>query len=93
VIKGGVSDGTMGQELPSATMPQIFMPSIVTTLILVKYLNIKRDTLQDDWSQATSDTSGNVSVGYGPIIANGHCKRHGEQRDFVGQMEGKWLNV
>lgn len=91
--KACISNGTMGQELPSSTVPQTFMPSIVTTLILIKNLRIKWDTLQDDWSQATSDTSGNVSVGYGPFAASGHYKHHDERRDFVGQMDGEWLNV
>src|SRR5262249_39883829 len=55
--KGCISNGTMGQELPSNTVPQTFLPSIVTSLILIKNLRIKWDNGQTDWDEHTKSDS------------------------------------
>lgn len=91
--KGCISTGQMGQELPDPHVPQTFLPSVVTSLILIKNLRIKWDTAQTDWSTHMSSTEANVSVGWGPFAVNGNYKHHDQQRDFVGQWDGEYLTV
>lgn len=91
--KGCISNGTMGQELPSGSVPQTFMPSIVTSLILIKDLRIKWENGQQDWDSHSETNSASVSVGYGPFAVNGSYSHHDEQRNFVGQWDGEWLSV
>jgi hypothetical protein len=83
----------MGQELPSSTVPQTFMPSIITSLILIKNLRIKWDNSQSDWDSHAETNSASVSVGYGPFAVNGHYNHHDEQRNFSCQFDGEYLTV
>lgn len=91
--KGCISTGQMGQELPSSSVPQTFLPSVVTSLILIKNLKIKWDTAQTDYDQHMSNTTSSVSVGWGPFAVNGNYSHHDEQRNFTGQWDGEFLNV
>jgi hypothetical protein len=91
--KACISNGTMGQELPSSTVPQTFMPSIITSLILIKNLRIKWDNSQSDWDSHAETNSASVSVGYGPFAVNGHYNHHDEQRNFSCQFDGEYLTV
>lgn len=91
--KGCISNGQMAQELPSSSIPQTFLPSIVTSLILIKDLRIKWDTSQQFYDQHSSDDSAHVSVGYGPFAVNGNYSHHDAQRNFSMQMDGEYLYV
>lgn len=89
--KNCISQGTMAQELPQDTIE--FLPSIVTSMILIKDLAIKWDTMASDWSQMSSDTSGSASIGWGPFAVHGSYTHHDEKRDFSADVDGEWLRV
>lgn len=89
--KNCISTGKMGQELPQDSVE--FLPSLVTSLILIKDLSIKWSSMESDWSQMTSDTSVSASFGWGPFAVKGSYKHHDEKRDFSADIEGEWLKV
>ncbi|BDC46044.1 hypothetical protein [Paraburkholderia terrae] len=91
--KGCISNGTMGQELPSSSVPQTFLPSVVTSLILIKDLRIKWKDAQLQWEQQCESTTASGSVGYGPFALNGHYKHRDEQSDFTMDIDGEGLYV
>jgi hypothetical protein len=91
--KNCISDGTMGQELPPGGAPQTFLPSVVTSLILIRNLRIKWDNGQQDWDSHSETTSASVSVGWGPFAVSGSYTHHDEQRNFTSQWDGEWLTV
>lgn len=67
-----ISNGTMAQEKPQDGKEHAFLPSLVTSLILVKDVKIKWDDWESQWESKASATSGHVSVGYGPFAVRGH---------------------
>lgn len=91
--KNCISDGTMGQELQKGNIEPTFLPSLVTSLILIKNLSIRWDNWQADWNSRSETTSASVSVGWGPFAVNGHYSHHGESRDFVADATGESLVV
>lgn len=90
--KNCISDGTMGQQVPSTDEP-VFLPSVVTSLILIKNLSIKWDNWQADWANSQSSISAETSVGWGPFSVNGHYHHHEERRDFVCDANGGSLTI
>jgi hypothetical protein len=91
--KGCISDGTMGQELPKNAIEPTFLPSVVTSLILVKDLSIRWGNWKADWDSHQSDVSGGGSVGFGPFAVSGHYSHHDEQRNFEADSTGESLKV
>jgi hypothetical protein len=89
--KGCISTGTMGQELPKNA--PTFLPSIVTSLILVKDLSIKWGSFRGDWDSHSETTSANVSVGWGPFAVQGHYSHHDEQQNMDVDTSGEGLFV
>lgn len=89
--KGSISTGAMAQELPQ-DRPE-FLPSIVTSLVLIKNLRIKWDNSQSDWEQQSHTDTASVSVGWGPFAVNGSYSHHGEHRDFTADHDGEGLWV
>jgi hypothetical protein len=89
--KGCISDGTMGQQ--RETMDPTFLPSIVTSLILVKDLSIRWSNWQEDWNSHAETTSAETTDGWGPFAVSGHYSHHGERRDFVADASGESLTV
>jgi hypothetical protein len=88
-----ISDGTMGQELRSGDTEPSFLPSIVTSLVLIKDLRIKWDDWKSSWESRQETNSASVSVGFGPFCVNGSYSHHDEQRDFRADKEGEGLLV
>jgi hypothetical protein len=88
-----ISDGTMAQELPQNSIEPTFLPSIVTSLILIKDLSIRWDDWKSHWDAHKSSTSASASVGWGPFAVNGHYSHHDEQRNFSADDEGESLKV
>ncbi|MBZ4018032.1 hypothetical protein [Streptomyces purpurogeneiscleroticus] len=88
--KGSISHGAMAQERPS-TGAEVFLPSIVTRLILVKDLTIKWDNWRSEWQEKTSSTDANVCVGWGPFALHGNYSHRSASRDFVADSEGEGL--
>lgn len=87
--KGCISDGTMGQELPQND--PTFLPSIVTSLVLIKDLSIKWGDWKAYWDSHSELNSGSLCVGYGPFIVSGSYSHHGEQRNFTADSSGESL--
>lgn len=89
--KNCISNGTMGQHLPGNGFEPAFLPSIVTSLILIKDLNIRWKDWKSTWETHTKSTTGNLSFGYGPFALKGNYSHHSEQRDFSADDEGEYL--
>lgn len=91
---GCISKGNFGQELPkNKNEEHTFLPSVVTSLILIKDLSIKWDNWQSEWASMSKTTSGGLSVGYGPFAVSGHYSHHQEKRDFEADHSGESLRV
>lgn len=92
--KDCISDGSMKQELPAdrGKVPT-FLPSIVTSLILIKDLNIRWSTFDADWSSHESVVSGGGSIGYGPFAVSGHYSHADQTHDFKADTSGGCLSV
>jgi hypothetical protein len=91
--KACISNGTMGQELPQNAIEPTFLPSIVTSLILIKDLSIKWDNWKADWDSHSETTSASASVGWGPFAVHGSYSHHDQQRNFSADSEGESLTV
>jgi hypothetical protein len=88
-----ISTGRMAQEVPGEGKEHTFLPSIVTTLILIKDLSIQWDNWQSDYQTMKESTSGGGSVGWGPFAVSGSYSHHEEKRDFVADSNGESLKV
>lgn len=88
-----ISNGTMGQHLPPGLLEPTFLPSVVTSLILVKDVSIKWDDWKSQWQSASSSMSTGASVGFGPFAVSGKYERRNEQRDFVCDSDGEALRI
>lgn len=91
--KNCISSGTMAQELPQGMLEPTFLPSLVTSFILIKDLEIKWDDWKTDWKSRSESTSASASVGYGPFAVNGNYSHHNANRDFVADSDGEALKI
>lgn len=91
--KGCISSGAMSQELPQNAIEPTFLPSIVTSLILIKDLSIKWSDWKSEWDSHAESTSGSTSVGWGPFAVRGSYSHHDEQRNFEADSSGESLRV
>jgi hypothetical protein len=91
---GCISQGKMGQELPANREGEhTFLPSVVTSLVLIKDLSIKWDNWKSDWHSKVSSTSASASFGWGPFAVSGSYTHHSEKRDFTADADGESLKV
>jgi hypothetical protein len=90
---GTISNGTMAQEKPADGKEPAFLPSIVTSLILVKDLHIKWDDWKSQWDSRSESTSASVSVGFGPWAVKGHYGSSSHSFDASTDDEGEGLTV
>lgn len=88
-----ISTGNMAQELPKDCIEPTFLPSVVTSLLLIKDLSIKWDGWKSAWDQHIKTMSPSVSVGWGPFAIHGNYSHHGEERNFSADSDGQWLRV
>jgi hypothetical protein len=88
--KGCISRGTMAQQKPAAG-EEVFLPSVVTSLILIKDLSIKWDNWKRDWSEMQRATSGAAGFGFGCFAIAGSYSNRGQRRDVVADTKGEWL--
>jgi hypothetical protein len=91
--KNCISDGTMAQQLTTDKVEPLFLPSLVTSLILVKNVSIKWDNWQADWASASSSVSGSTSIGFGPFSVSGHYSHSQQSRDFTCDASGESLVI
>lgn len=87
--KGCISDGKMGQMLPE-NQPT-FLPSIMTSLILIKDLTIKWSTYKSDWERFQSSEGASASVGWGPFCVHGSYSKQEGKQDFTADAESEGL--
>jgi hypothetical protein len=89
--KGCISNGTMAQQLPDNAVEPTFLPSVVTSLILIKDLSISWDNWQSDWESQSATTDTSAVVAYGPFAISGSYSHHDESRDFEVDSTGESL--
>ena len=89
--KNCISNGTMAQELAPAGQ-EVFLPSIVTSLILVKDFSIKWDNWKSDWEARSSAISAGASVGFACFAIGGTYEHRSQQSDFTADSTGEWLH-
>src|SRR6185503_14062441 len=85
--KNCVSTGKMAQELPSPTGEVTFLPSIVTSLVLIKDLSIKWDNFKSDWKSIVDANSGSA-IGWGPFAVHGSYSRRNEETSSANGPNG-----
>lgn len=89
-----ISNGSMAQHLPTNGVEPTFLPSIVTSLILVKDLSIKWDEGKSHWDRHKASTSGGASaIGWGIFAASGKYQHHGQERNFEADYDGESLKI
>ncbi|BCJ45957.1 hypothetical protein GCM10010168_49050 [Actinoplanes ianthinogenes] len=88
--KNAISKGTMAQELPQAGQ-EVFLPSIVTSLIVVKDFEIGWKNWKQDWQTQSSAISAGASVGYACFAIGGSYEHRSQQSDFVADDTGERL--
>jgi len=91
--KNCISTGAFAQQLPDPKMEPTFLPSLVTSMILIKDLRIHWGTIKEDWAAQQETNSASVSVGFGPFAVNGSYIHHSEKRDFTADIDGESLSV
>lgn len=69
--KHSISDGTFNQELPQNGVETVFLPSIITGLILIKNLKITSSAVAKFSKETTKDFSVDGRIGYGPFVLGG----------------------
>jgi len=83
----------MAQELGQGNIEPTFLPSLTTSLILVKDVYIYWDNWKSDWQTHQSSTSASASVGFFCFAASGHYSHHDEQRDYSCDDAGEELHI
>lgn len=91
--KSCISTGLMAQELPAGNIEPTFLPSLTTSLILVKDVYISWDDWKSQWAQHTESNSGSASVGVLCFTANAHYSHSKVQRDFSCDDSGEELHI
>jgi hypothetical protein len=91
--KSCISTGQMAQELGQGNIEPTFLPSLTTSLILVKDVYIYWDNWKSDWQTHQSSTSASASVGFFCFAASGHYSHHDEQRDYSCDDAGEELHI
>lgn len=81
-----ISDGTMSQQLSDRNLEHIFLPYIVTSLILIKDLSISWENWQSDGQSRVDSDSSIGSIGYGPFAVSGNYSHHGSQVDILNAI-------
>lgn len=90
--KNCISNGKKGQSVEHA-QEHVFLPSLVTSLILVKNLSISWDNWREDFRNAQSSAGADASIGWGPFAVHGNYHHHEEKRDFYVDASGESLVV
>lgn len=91
--KNCISDGTFGQELKSAANSSTFLPSMVTSFILVRNLVIYWDEMNEHQSIIQSSISGGGAVGYGPFMVGGSYSHNHKKSDFSLDFQSDGLHI
>jgi hypothetical protein len=88
-----ISTGKMGQERPGQGLEPLFLPSVVTSLILAKDVRISWKDWKSQWSAHTQSTSTSASAGFWCFTAKAKYSHAKQQRDFSVDDEGEELVI
>jgi hypothetical protein len=91
--KNCISTGKMGQEKPTDGIEPLFLPSIVTSLILVKDVHIFWEDWKTQWSEHSKSNSASASVGVWCFSASAKYKHAEQNRDFSCDDTGQDLAI
>jgi len=91
--KNCISTGKMGQEKPTDGIEPLFLPSIVTSLILVKDVHIFWEDWKTQWSEHSKSNSTSASVGVWCFSASAKYKHAEQNRDFSCDDTGQDLAI
>jgi hypothetical protein len=91
--KGCISDGTFGQQLKSNAAESTFLPSMITSLILVRNVRMKWDELKTEWSTYEKEINGGGSVGIAGFNIGGSYKKGTKERKFESHFDGETLSI
>lgn len=91
--KNTISDGTFGQQFKSTTNLSTFLPSVVTSVILVKDLKIKWNEMSTNSHTVDDTIKGGGSVGFGPFRVGGSYEHSSHKYDFSHNYVGGYLQV
>ena len=87
-----ISDGTFGQELKvNNANEMLFMPSIVTSLILIRNLKIKFDEYASHSETFSKVVKGGGSIGYGPFSIHAQHKDKQSSSSFTEDSNGECI--
>ncbi|MBV9695089.1 MAG: hypothetical protein JO261_15435, partial [Alphaproteobacteria bacterium] len=91
--KNCISTGKMAQELAAGNIEPTFLPSIVTSLILVKDVYISWDDWKSQWQAHKESTSASASVGVFCFTASAKYSAGKQSRDFQCEDDGEELHI
>ncbi|MGZ3754664.1 MAG: hypothetical protein ACXVAY_15500 [Mucilaginibacter sp.] len=91
--KNCISDGTYGQQLNAAPDKGTFLPSIVTSLILIRNLKIEWQMTHAQQQMFKESSSGGGVVGYGPFICGGTVTTSDGNTNDVGIANSQGIHV
>lgn len=91
--KNCISNGNMGQELKTTTNESTFLPSIVTSFILVRNLVIYWDEMSQHQDTFESHASGGMAMGIGPFMCGGSYSRGNKKSNFSFDFQSDGLHI
>lgn len=93
--KDCISNGTMKQEFPdeNSGLEPVFLPSLVTSLVLIKNLKLTWSHWTEAQSDLESGINANGSVGYGPFSIGGKYSHHAKSHSLSYSLDGETLTV
>ncbi len=89
-----ISDGTFAQQFKvNNPTEMLFMPSVVTSLILARNVKIKWRKTSADIDKLSTSASGGGAVGFGPFFVGGsHSQSHGK-KDYVFDANSEGIQI
>ncbi len=91
--KDCISTGAMAQQKPGDGTEPTFLPSIVTSLILIKDVHISWDDWQSQWAEHSSSNAGSASVGAWCFTAHASYSHATQSREFSCDASGQDLVI
>jgi len=91
--KNCISDGTYGQQLEAASDKGTFLPSIVTSLILIRNLKISWAMTHEQQQAFQQSTSGGGAVGFGPFFCGGSATASNGNTSSLGTANSQGIHV
>jgi hypothetical protein len=88
-----ISTGLMSQQKPGDGAEPTFLPSVVTSLILIKNVHISWDNWKEQWAAHKEATKGSASVGAFCFCARAKYSHAQQSRDFSDDTEGEELVI